>query len=361
MKRTTKRLAVFLSILLTAPAILGCLPKNTIKAEAASTAYFSWIYEVKSSYDAQTGTTKREFQAETGMKFNLGDMVYVYYSDKSIYLPEASGAKYASSNTKVASISSKGDVTVKAVGTTEFTITYKGATTKCTMTAVKSGKLGSEKSSHVKAAKAAKTLCNKAGTKITSKNRYAVSQARGKLDVILDKATNTLSDRGFLKEKVTSGSYTYYTYTNKLSAPELLKTRNVNSKLEEYASKNNPVGTVSSKWFKISSISSKKNSKTFTINLKSKVTSTQIFAIKNSYSSDTYISDDGTARFSVKLRDTKTGHIYRGTVVAKKGSKKLKVTMDYLKLKSKKYQLVGVETDYKTGKSWTKDKTFKVK
>lgn len=358
MKRTTKRLAVFLSILLTAPAILGCLPKNTIKAEAASTAYMYWTYEIDETYDYETNTSKGEFQTEVGMKFNLGDLLYANYNGKFVYLPEASGVKYASSNTKVATVSKKGNVTVEAVGTTEITVTYKGVVKVCTMKAVRSGGLGSKKSAQANVTKAVKTLCSKMGSQITSKNRYAVCQAKGKLDVVLEKAH--VSSNGFLEEKV--GSSTYYMTTNKLVVPELLKVEQVRTKLEDYTNKNNPVGTTSSKWFKISSISAKKNSKTFTINLKSKVTDTQIFAIKSYYASDTYITNDGTARFPVKLIDKQTGYTYRGTAVAVKGSKKLQVTMDYLKLKSKKtYQLVGLEIDYKTGKSWTKNKTFKVK
>lgn len=359
MKKKTKRLAIFLSILLVAPTVLGCLPQNTLQAEAASNAYLNWTYEIKSTYNYDSEgilTLKRELQAEKGMKFNLGDLIHVSYKDKYGYLSDYSGVKYESSNKKVASISKNGEVSVVGTGTTEFKVTFKGTTTQCTLKAVKSGAFGSKKASNVKAAKAANTLCSK-GKTITSKNRYAVYQANGKLDQILDNMKN-LTYRGFLKEKRNS----YYETTNKLVVPELLKTRKVESRLTEYTCKNNPVGTTSSKWFKISKVSPKKNSKTFTITLKSKVTDTQIFAIKSYYSSDSYIANDKIARFPIYVVDKKTGHKYRGTAVAKKGSKTLQVTMDYLKLKKNtNYQLVGIEKDYKTGKSWTKNKTFKVK
>lgn len=64
------------------------------------------------------------------------------------------------------------------------------------------------------------------------------------------------------------------------------------------------------------------------------------------------------AVFNVYVKDTKTGHYYRGTAYAKQGSNQISVRMDYLKLKSNtKYQVYYMVND----KGWAQGKTFTAK
>ena len=66
----------------------------------------------------------------------------------------------------------------------------------------------------------------------------------------------------------------------------------------------------------------------------------KVFAIKYIYINDTYLQNDKKAVFNVYVKDTKTGHYYRGKAYTKQGSNQISVRMDYLKLKSNtKYQV----------------------
>ena len=106
---------------------------------------------------------------------------------------------------------------------------------------------------------------------------------------------------------------------HRLVAPEMIKAAKISSKLSEYAYNNNPVGTKASKNFKITSVTAKKNSETLTIKTNKKLNDTQVFAIKYIYINDTYLQNDKKAVFNVYVKDTKTGHYYRGTAYAKQG------------------------------------------
>lgn len=351
MKQTKKRLALFLCLLLTVPTILGCLPMASLRAEAATDypIYLNWIYGVSmGEYDSETGQFSRSFEIEAGQKASIADMVY-FYQDTQKYLSDVRGEKYKSSKTSVATITSDGVLTAKKAGTTDLTVTYKGTTATCKVKVVKAGALGSTSSK----SKALKKLAAKLDSykTITSGNRYAASQLRGQI-VSMSDAQN-LSIYGFKVQN--------YSNTGKLVVPEMLRFSRFSDKIDKYAMANNPVGTVQAKWFQIKSVTSKKGSKTFTINLKSKVNATQIYAIKEYYSADDYITNDQTARFPIYLVDRKTGFRYHGWGVVKEKSDKITVTMDYLKLQSKKtYRLVAIET-WDTTYGWTKGRSFSVK
>lgn len=287
------------------------------------------------------------------MTFNMGDLFQYsqYKNNKEIkggYLSDlSSGVSYKSSNKNVITVSSKGDITVKKTGKAVITTKYKGIPVSTTITAVKKNGLKSNKYSSLRSK--AKNVAKVYGNGITSKNRYKLAQAVMTCQNARWAVTGEyISQTGFVSYySVQTGS------THRLVAPEMIKAAKISSKLSEYAYNNNPVGTKASKNFKITSVMAKKNSDTLTIKTNKKLNDTQVFAIKY-----TYIKNDKKAVFDVYLKDTKTGHYYRGKAYTKQGSNQISVRMDYLKLKSNtKYQVYYMVND----KGWAQGKTFTAK
>lgn len=346
MKQWKKRLAICLCLLLAAPAVISALPVNKLEAEAAggtSTGIYGYYTEM---------------QVEQGMTFNMGDLIqYSQYKNskqtKSGYLSDLSGGvSYKSSNADVIAITSMGDISVKQTGKAVITTKYKGIPVTTTITAVKKNGLKSNKYSSLRSK--AKNVAKVYGNGITSQNRYKLAQA----------VTTCQNARRDITEEYISqaGFISYYSSqtgsTHRLVAPEMIKAAKISSKLSEYAYNNNPVGTKASKNFKITSVTAKKNRETLTIKTNKKLNATQVFAIKYIYSNDTYLQNDKKAVFNVYVKDTKTGHYYRGTAYAKQGSNQISVRMDYLKLKSNtKYQVYYMVND----KGWARGKTFTAK
>lgn len=346
MKQWKTRLAICLCLLLAAPTVIGALPVNKLEAEATgstSTSVYGYYTDM---------------QVEQGKTFNMGDLFQYsqYKNDKQIkygYLSDlSSGVTYKSSDAKVVAITSKGDVSVKKTGKAVITTKYKGITIQTNITAVKKNGLQSNKYSSLRAK--AKNVAKVYGNGITSKNRYQLAQAVNNYKLARWNITDTyLSYTGFISHYSSqTGS------THRLVAPEMIKAAKIRSKLSEYAYNNNPVGTKASKNFKITSVTAKKNSETLTIKTNKKLNDTQVFAIKYIYINDTYLQNDKKAVFNVYVKDTKTGHYYRGTAYAKQGSNQISVRMDYLKLKSNtKYQVYYMVND----KGWAQGKTFTAK
>lgn len=283
----------------------------------------------------------------------MGDLFqYSQYKNnkyiKGGYLSDlSSGVSYKSSNKNVITVSSKGDITVKKTGKAVITTKYKGIPVSTTITAVKKNGLKSNKYSSLRSK--AKNVAKVYGNGITSKNRYKLAQAVMTCQNARWAVTGEyISQTGFVSYySVQTGS------THRLVAPEMIKAAKISSKLSEYAYNNNPVGTKASKNFKITSVMAKKNSDTLTIKTNKKLNDTQVFAIKY-----TYIKNDKKAVFDVYLKDTKTGHYYRGKAYTKQGSNQISVRMDYLKLKSNtKYQVYYMVND----KGWAQGKTFTAK
>ena len=346
MKQWKKRLAICLCLLLAAPTVISALPVNKLEAEAASgtsTNVYGYYTDI---------------QVEQGMTFNMGDLFqyFQYKNDKQTkygYLSDlSSGVTYKSSDAKVVAITSKGDVSVKKTGKAVITTKYKGITIQTNITAVKKNGLKSNKYSNPRAK--AKNVAKVYGNGITSKNRYQLAQAVNNYKSAHWNITDTyLSYTGFISHYSIQN-----VSTQQLVAPEMIRAAKINSKLNEYVYTNNPVGTKASKNFKITSVTAKKNSDTLTIKTNKKLNDTQVFAIKYSYSVDTYIKNDKKAVFDVYLKDTKTGHYYRGKAYTKQGSNRISVRMDYLKLKSNtKYQVYYMVND----KGWAQGKTFTAK
>lgn len=346
MKQWKKRLAICLCLLLAAPTVISALPVNKLEAEAASGTSTN-------VYGYYT-----DMQVEQGMTFNMGDLFqYSQYKNnkyiKGGYLSDlSSGVSYKSSNKNVITVSSKGDITVKKTGKAVITTKYKGIPVSTTITAVKKNGLKSNKYSSLRSK--AKNVAKVYGNGITSKNRYKLAQAVMTCRNARWAVTGEyISQTGFVSYySVQTGS------AHRLVAPEMIKAAKISSKLSEYAYNNNPVGTKASKNFKITSVTAKKNSETLTIKTNQKLNDTQVFAIKYIYINDTYLQNDKKAVFNVYVKDTKTGHYYRGTAYAKQGSNQISVRMDYLKLKSNtKYQVYYMVND----KGWAQGKTFTAK
>ena len=324
MKQWKTRLAICLCLLLAAPTVISALPVNKLEAEAASgtsTNVYGYYTDI---------------QVEQGMTFNMGDLFQYsqYKNNKEIkggYLSDlSSGVSYKSSNKNVITVSSKGDITVKKTGKAVITTKYKGIPVSTTITAVKKNGLKSNKYSSLRSK--AKNVAKVYGNGITSKNRYKLAQAVMTCQNARWAVTGEyISQTGFVSYySVQTGS------AHRLVAPEMIKAAKISSKLSEYAYNNNPVGTKASKNFK----------------------TTQVFAIKYIYINDTYLQNDKKAVFNVYVKDTKTGHYYRGTAYAKQGSNQISVRMDYLKLKSNtKYQVYYMVND----KVWAQGKTFTAK
>lgn len=241
---------------------------------------------------------------------------------------------------------------VKKTGKAVITTKYKGIPVSTTITAVKKNGLKSNKYSSLRSK--AKNVAKVYGNGITSKNRYKLAQA-----VMTCQNARWAVTREYISQ---TGFVSYYSVqtgsAHRLVAPEMIKAAKISSKLSEYAYNNNPVGTKASKNFKITSVTAKKNSETLTIKTNKKLNDTQVFAIKYIYINDTYLQNDKKAVFNVYVKDTKTGHYYRGTAYAKQGSNQISVRMDYLKLKSNtKYQVYYMVND----KGWAQGKTFTAK
>ena len=84
------------------------------------------------------------------------------------------------------------------------------------------------------------------------------------------RANQNIDSNGFVKEK---SEYGYYNSTNKLAVPEMLGLGSeVDGALSAQARNYNPVGTVQSAQFKIKSVAAKAKNRSFTINVKKKVT-----------------------------------------------------------------------------------------
>lgn len=357
MKQMKKRLALFLCLLMTVPTILGCLPMASLKADAASVPTSTYIgWNIPYVYNP-AGTS---FEVEANKQVLVGRLVRYQISGgtyKSGYLSQVKGVTYKSSNTAVASFDSKGKLTTKKAGTTNVTVTYKGKLLTCSVKVVKAGTHKASGSKYMKVKDLAQKLSSY--TKVTADNRYKISELQGQL---MHAQENLVSAAGFKMEKAKGNSY--FSNTNKLILPELLEydTELINSKIQEYTAKDNPVGTVASKCFKIKSISAKKNSRSFTITLKSKANATQIFKIKKYYSSDKVIKNDKRAVFPIYLKDTNTGYTYYGRAVATEKSNKITVSMDYHKLKAgTKYAVIGDLRWRGDTKGWTQGKAFTVK
>lgn len=364
MKKLKTRLALLLCILLTVPTIINALPMNTLKAEAADG--FVSLNWSGVPMDYSQSPFLANFTIEVGKTVELGDRVYFLErladgNYTNAYLSTVSKETYKVDKSSVASVSSAGKLTAKNTGKAVVTITYKNATTKCEVTVVKRNSLGASKSKYANLKKKLDAVIKAYNGGITSKNRYAVSEALDEYNVVRN-SFEGINYYGFLREKQKTDWGYNYSDTSKWVFPEMVQIQKINSEMYEVARNLNPIGTVSSKWFKIKSISAKRNSDTMTINLKKSVTKAQVFAIQYMYSNDDYRVSGKRATFRVIVKDTKTGYRYYGWAVAKVGSKKITLNMDYLDFKKgRTYQLIAYDKLDTQPYGWTGGKKIKIK
>lgn len=357
-----KRIAVFLCLLLAIPTLVGVLPMNSLTAEAATTGFISSDYWNIKNSQWENGVLKYSYaiSAEAGQEFDMSRLFYYYYFDsknnyQSKEFSTISGDTYVSSNSKVATVGKNtGIVKVKKKGTTVITIKYKGVSIECTLTAYAKGAFG-KTSARNKVASKAKAVIKAYNGKITNKNRYKILNAYKAFSMQQSALSSTMYN-GFLRDE-------YYSDTNKIVVPEAWEAVDIFESLYDYVKKINPIGTSQSNWFKINSVSARAKSRSFTINLKNRVDADDIFAIQFNEAGDDVVTEEGRALFRIKVQDTETGNNYYGWITANKGSKKLTVNMDYLKLvKGRKYKLLGTDTWSGAAKyGWTRGKTFTIK
>lgn len=367
MKIWKQRLAVLLSLAIVLTGALGVMPQTENVAQAATMNYTQISCSLNSIFIGNELCPY--FQIEAGQSVPLGK-IFAYdvqkgtkYSTKK--LADLTGETYKADSTKYASISSAGVLKAKAEGLVKCTIKYKSLQKNCYIQVVKKNALGTNSSKYNtirNIIKKIKTYKNK----VTSKNCYTFSNLQRKLSMEIESKLGPSGQSGFITgtASITIGNITTTnSYAYKLVIPELVGFENGSDAMFKYVRQYNPVGTISSKSFKIKSVTAKKNSKSFTITLTKKVTAAQIFAIKQWNTADTEIWNDKTAIFHLYVKDKSTGRYYYARAVAREGSSKLTGTMQYMKFSTKKnYQLSSDWTRWdKSRYDWTRGKSFKAK
>lgn len=355
-----KRIAVFLCLLLTVPAIMGALPQAALEAQAATTTYLSWQGVF---YDDVA-----EFQmAKSTSGFYVGDYLYGYASGSNYKyygtISMNSGVKYKSSNPAVAAVNSTtGLVTPKKTGSTKITISFKGASQTCTIKVVSN--LGACPSTSYKALKsAASALVKGYGKKLTASNRYKVTSLYNRYIDEMEEAPYSDVNRYYGLEIFTEMSGDNYININKVRIPILAHANAIGDNMEIYFKNVNPIGTGGAKLFKVSSVSGKGS--VVNAKLNAKVNADQIFGIKAAVSGiwDTNIASGNTAKFPVYVKDMSTGHRNYGIAIVTKGKNTLSIKLQNSTLKKNRtYKLLGVNTHnlYKDWTNWGKT-TFKAK
>lgn len=316
-----RRLAVFLSVLVAFTTIFFVVPQEEVQAATA------WIY--------MPGGYASEVRVEKGAKdVYIGDYLTAYceqdYTNYGL-LSNNSGVKYSSSKKSVAAVdSSTGKLTAKKTGTTTISAKFKGRTYKFKLRVVSSLKSVRESDdTYSEKDAAAKAFVKQYGSsKITTKNRY------DKVKAYADYAGSGYAGGDGLKVIYESGKAAKCIYMpNEGRAVRLVE------QLRNYNKTRNPFSTISSKCFKVKSISG--SGKTITINLKKAVSAEQMFGANVAavrYGQDNNI-DAKKVIAEMYVRDSNYKY-YPATMTIEKGSKKLTIKLKDSKLKKgKKYYL----------------------
>ncbi len=351
--------AMCMSFIMVFATCLVTLPGSSINAFATVTKRLSMDYNL---YDSMTD--EYSIKVEAGQSVEISAYIEYTYANSntdyfsSSYLTNLSGDTYTSSVPSVASINSKtGKLTTKKSGTTVVTVKYKGIKTTIKVIVKAKGSLGSGKSTYKNLKKLASKIIASNPGKITSKNRYDISNNLYKLSAMSDKYTS-VDYRGFANKKIDG----VYQITNELVIPQMYVYVTANEAIVEYVDKYRPIDTekATSNTFKIKSVSGKKN--LVKVTLTRAVTSRDIFAINESTYWDTETTDAKKAGFPIYIKDTKTGHKYYGIATVTKGSKviNIKLVNNTLK-KGRKYKLDTKMNFYYDVYDWTKGKTFTAK
>lgn len=356
-----KRLAVFLCILFVLPAIMAVLPQTAQEVQAAKASLY---------WDGTLADTKGKITVENGMAFYIGDYAYVSY--KSSYITSTLSmvkASYSTSKKNIATVNSKGYVEAKETGSTKIKIKYKGKTLICTLTVVEPGSFGTKKA-YTKLAKAANTIAKKMPSNITTSNGFNLIKSSEKYEEVADSVNSDITSDGFIIEKLPSGSdelkedesYDNRKTTQYLAVPNAGRYNTLWRKLRQYAEKNSPFSTTSSKVLKITSASATTDKAS--IYLAKAPSKEQILAVLvysySSYPKKNKSAQNGKVYFDIYINDSlnwfccmNTGSRMISAIPQKYNVKKYEYVNTKLK-KNKTYR-IGYPSD------WTKGMTVTVK
>ncbi len=352
------RLAVFLCIVMVLPSVISVLPMTALEVSAASSASISWNY----NFNSYASTV---IQIEKGEKFNIGDFAYVYDGANYGCASQFKKVSYSSSKKSIATVDSKGNLHAKRTGKVTITIKYKGQKIRQNFQIVKTGSLSSSKACNSLRQKT-KQLA-KLPSKITSSNGYKYLNMVKSFDEFFLTNSMEISHAGFLKETVQSGIYTYYNPSNKLAVPQIGRLFALQQLLYQFADKNSPTSTSSSKILKISSVSASTSG--ITIKTKQKVTATHLLASYISYSSLNEKPNKKSADVYISVYDQTEQKYYSAIATLKKGSKTI-----FVKIGQNTYNPTTGNTEFRVQKlkkghtymignpvSWGSGKKVKIK
>lgn len=209
----------------------------------------------------------KTIQVEVGQKFYISD--FLIENEYFVPMPVSSKkAVYSSDNSRIASVKN-GCVTAKKTGTAKITAKYNKKNYVCTLKVVKQGSLKSTttyKQMNALANKIAQAYSVSSGrVKVTSSNFLKLAKAVAEYRTLAEKYKKKLNaDRGYLLK------------TNKLVVPMASKVSDAEDWLEEYAS-DIIVDKMEQAPKRISKVSAKSGSSTFTISLKNKLSMQQFY------------------------------------------------------------------------------------
>lgn len=288
MQRIKRSLAVVLCMLLMLTPVLAAAPSLTADAARKSAISFT---DLERSYNKTTKDKYYVLSTEVGQAFNIGDYITINASSKASKLSDVSKtATYVSSNKAVATITKKGQITPRQVGSTVISVKYRGKTLKATLNVIE------QKYSNNAIVADYKNTLDQTGkqykkfSSIKASNSYAFVNAVTALYVkslAVEKEVNNEDynlETGILT--VRNASTNGYEYDNRIVVANGTKFNVLYDMLKSYWSMSNPYNT-SSKYNSQLQIKKVTASTTgITLDLKSKVTQGQVFGALNRYSLD---------------------------------------------------------------------------
>lgn len=351
------RMAVFLCVIMVLPSILSILPMTATEVSAADDVLLYWNYDI-----IQSGG--KSIQVEKGQKFNIGD--YAYISDGNTYGCASlfSKARYSSSKKSVATVDSKGNFKAKKTGTTTITIKYKGKKISYKFRIVKAGTFGTSKA--IKNLRQASEKLSKNMPKtITTSNGYKYLKMSNEFSKNVAGSDSDVKSSGFLTQKTTSGTMSFYTVSNKLAVPQAGRAEYLKYMLYQYGNKNCITSTRGSKTMKIESVSA--TTKQITIKGKEKVGAAGILAANIMYPSYNTKISQKTAAIYMYVYDETDKKYYTGIGTITKGSNIVRVKLREYTYSDGEYTYVSKKLKkghtYVLGneQSWEKGRKVKVK
>ena len=315
-----KRLLVFLCVILVVPSLLQVLPTSTIsQVEAGATMWGTYALQ----RDFRTNKVL-PVTVEVGEKVNLSYFFMCAGSNSKAWslAEEKKGVRYSSSKPSVVSVNKEGLINPMKTGSAPISITFIGKTESVPIKVVKKGKL--KLSSFKKQEKSAKEFLKVCDKKITSKNQYEILK---KYLTFRDccgagyELRNKIDENGLKVEKSKNPNGPSYVTKNVILAPNVAKAKVKSMKVLDYFKKRSPVGTNTSKWFKVKKVNvPNPGATTFTIALKNKVTASQLYSLQAQFGRCD--GRDNMAEFWVWLVDDE-GKVMDCYGKVKKGSDKI--------------------------------------